>query len=80
MTPKLATRLGGIELNGKICWKQAESRRFADLGTRIVGLIFSLILGGFRCRPSLPPQLLKLRAGDRRRETEKQKKVSRLAG
>lgn len=23
-----------------ICWKQAESRRFADLGTRIVGLMF----------------------------------------
>lgn len=22
------------------CWKQAESRRFADLGTRIVGLMF----------------------------------------
>lgn len=26
------------------CWKQAESRRFADLGTRIVGLM--LFFGG----------------------------------
>lgn len=43
------------------CWEQAESRRFADLGTRIVGLM--LFFGGelptteFRCRPS--PQLVK---------------------